>query len=73
MILPARELTARYARSMRTRLRAFTLSIGLSVFAATAHGAPVLDPTGDFLPTYVGPSFGDVDIVSAEVLLSEDH
>ena len=37
------------------------------LISASAHCAPISDPTSDFLLTYTGPTNGDVDIVSADV------
>ncbi len=34
---------------------------------ATVRSDEILDPVGDFLPTYVGPRAGDLDVVSARV------
>jgi hypothetical protein len=44
----------------------------LAAVAATApsEAAAVTDPAGDFLPTYTGPKNGDLDVLSAEALLS---
>ena len=35
--------------------------------AGGAAAAPVTDPAGDFLPTYVGPTNGDLDLLSTSV------
>lgn len=44
----------------------------LASASRVAHGAVIVDPTGDFLPTYVGSLGGDLDVVSAEVVLRAD-
>lgn len=41
----------------------------LLVTASPAH-AVVVDAVGDFLPTYVGPQNGDLDVVRADALLT---
>lgn len=48
--------------------------VGLLLTAATlfasagsAAAAPIQDPVGDFLPTYIGGRGGDMDVVSADV------
>lgn len=39
------------------------------LLSVQAHAAVVTDPAGDFLPTYAGPANGDLDVISAEVIL----
>ena len=41
----------------------------LALAASSAHGAVVMDPIGDFLPTYTGPQGADLDVVTAEPIL----
>ena len=44
------------------------LSLGLGcALALPVSAAPILDPVGDFLPSYTGPHNGDLDVVAAEV------
>jgi hypothetical protein len=37
---------------------------------ATVRTDEVVDPVGDFLPTYVGPRAGDLDVVSAQTIFT---
>jgi PEP-CTERM motif len=41
----------------------------LALAAAPAHAALIVDPAGDFLPTYTGPQGGDLDVLTAEPIL----
>jgi len=44
------------------------LALSTAALAATpASAATVIDPTGDFLPTYTGPRLGDLDVTSFSV------
>ena len=50
-----------------------TLAVAASLLATTPqHGGaqPITDPAGDFLPTFVGPRNGDLDVLSAQVLFN---
>jgi hypothetical protein len=46
---------------------AVLLALTLVVTPATGRGDFITDPVGDFLPTYLGPKNGDLDVVGAEV------
>lgn len=48
------------------------LFIGVTgiLIAAPVAAAPIVDPAGDFLATYTGPQNGDLDVLSAEVVLA---
>jgi hypothetical protein len=47
---------------------AFTFSTAVALLvSATAASAAIVDPAGDFLPTYTGPTNSDVDILSTNV------
>lgn len=52
------------------RLILKTLASAALLTSATVASAAVSDPTADFLLTYTGPTNGDVDIVSADVLFN---
>ena len=41
----------------------------LALAAAPAQAALIVDPAGDFLPTYTGPQGGDLDVLTAEAIL----
>lgn len=41
-----------------------------AAIAAPVVAAPISDPAGDFLATYTGPQNGDLDVLSAEVVLA---
>ena len=43
-------------------------SISVAAFAGHVSAAPILDPIGDFLPTYIGARTPDLDVVSATVI-----
>lgn len=45
-------------------------SLLASVLLASPAGAVVFDPVGDFLPTYVGPANGDLDVTRVNALLT---
>jgi hypothetical protein len=61
-----------------TCLATGALALGL---AATPASAALVDPTGDFLPVYVGPANGDLDVIrvaarllgGGQVRLDADH
>jgi hypothetical protein len=50
---------------MKTLLASAALA--LCVFASGAHAATISDPTGDFLPGFVGPNDADLDVTSFSV------
>ena len=50
-------------RSLMHAARALCLAAGLAVSPAMA--SPIIDPAGDFLPTYTGPKGADLDVLSA--------
>ena len=53
--------------SMRTavsRVLSVTLAIGALATGAAAQAAS--DPVGDFLPTYIGPRAGDLDVIAVD-------
>jgi len=41
-----------------------TAALALALCAGGAHANTVIDPTGDFLPTYTGPQEADLDVTS---------
>jgi hypothetical protein len=45
------------------------LFLGLAVRPGMAYAGPITDPPNDFIPSYLGPHNGDLDVLSAEVLL----
>ncbi len=52
---------------MRRTITAVSWFLPLALAAAPAHAATVVDATGDFLPTYVGPLLADLDVTSFSV------
>ena len=59
-------------RVFATAARAGTLGSLASLFVAMttpAHAGPITDLPNDFIPTFLGPPNGDLDVLSAEVLL----
>lgn len=50
---------------MRTALLAAGAVLALA--AAPAHATGIVDPTGDFLPTFIGPNDADLDVTSFSV------
>jgi hypothetical protein len=67
-MLPAR------ARDNR-RAALFAHAVGLLAVLACAvpthsSASPIVDPSGDFLSTYLGPQNADLDVVSAQVVLN---
>jgi hypothetical protein len=44
-----------------------TAALALALCAGAAHANTVIDPTGDFLPTYTGPQAADLDVTSFTV------
>lgn len=57
----------RFARL--TMAGAFAISAALAV-PTSAEASSIVDPINDFLPTYLGPHNGDLDVVRAEVFLT---
>lgn len=49
-----------------TRL-ALTLALAALLSPAAASASVITDPAGDFVPTFVGPRNGDLDVLSARV------
>jgi hypothetical protein len=41
--------------------------LAMCMLPALSPAALIIDPAGDFLPTYVGPKNGDLDVLEAEV------
>jgi hypothetical protein len=41
--------------------------VAMCILPALSPAALISDPAGDFLPTYVGPQNGDLDVLEAEV------
>jgi hypothetical protein len=57
----------RNARVLRNNFCSLVVLTALYVAAvAPASGALIIDPEGDFLPSYTGPQTGDLDILQAE-------
>jgi hypothetical protein len=62
-------------KSQRRPVRARSLTAAALAFAAAgvsagaAQAATVVDPSGDFLPTFAGPAAADLDLVSASASL----
>src|SRR5260370_17151342 len=58
------------SRSSLPRLRLMALTIlALGAISAPLSAATIVDPAGDFLPTFTtGPRNGDLDVLSAQVL-----
>jgi hypothetical protein len=52
---------------MRRTIKAVSWILPLALAAVPAHAATVVDATGDFLPTYVGPHLADLDVTSFSV------
>jgi hypothetical protein len=51
--------------------RIATMAIAaLCMLPALSSAALIIDPAGDFLPTYIGPHNGDLDVLEAEVFLN---
>ncbi|MBX9738130.1 MAG: hypothetical protein K2X32_14505 [Phycisphaerales bacterium] len=42
----------------------------LLLVASPAFAVPVVDPAGDFLPSYTGPQGGDLDVLTTEAFLN---
>lgn len=53
----------------KKRARTLLAAVFLTLAAGVARATPIADPTGDFLPTYIGGRGGDMDVVSADVSL----
>ncbi len=70
IIRPARQPDAR-PRPTGRALGFAALLVVATLLASSARpaGAGVIDPLGDFLPTYTGPRGGDLDVVFADVQL----
>jgi len=47
---------------------AFAAGMSIAVFTTHVSAALISDPTGDFLPTYIGAHTPDLDVVSATVI-----
>lgn len=52
---------------MRKTIFAASWALSLALATAPAHAATVVDATGDFLPSYVGPLLADLDVTSFSV------
>jgi hypothetical protein len=44
-----------------------------TALGGNAVAAPITDPAGDFLATYVGPQNGDLDVLNADVSIGGGH
>jgi hypothetical protein len=49
-------------------MKTATVVLAAALWASTASATPIVDPAGDFLTSYVGPTNGDLDVLGAEVL-----
>lgn len=56
---------------MRTRLIAAGIA-ALALSAGSAHASSVVDPVGDFLPSFVGTHDADLDVTSFSVVYDAD-
>lgn len=54
-------------------LRLLTAALALGTMTAGRASAQVLDPRGDFLPTYAGPQNPDVDVLKAKVMFDSTY
>jgi hypothetical protein len=52
---------------MRKSIAAVSLILPMVLAIAPAQATTVIDATGDFLPTYVGPALADLDVTSFSV------
>ncbi|MEO5492464.1 MAG: PEPxxWA-CTERM sorting domain-containing protein [Sphingomonas sp.] len=52
---------------MRKTILAASWLLPFALAATPSHAATVMDATGDFLPTYVGPLLADLDVTSFSV------
>jgi hypothetical protein len=56
-------------KKLRFACAAACLAAGFGL-AQSGAAAPLLDPAGDFLPTYTGPQNGDLDVLSVEAIFN---
>jgi hypothetical protein len=52
---------------------AILAAVAISALLGSAHAAPILDPSGDFLPSYTGPINSGLDVVAHEARLAGDR
>ena len=60
----------RLHRLCRPLVFALASSVAAAALAATPAQAVVVDPLGDFLPTYTGPTNGDLDVTAVDAVLT---
>jgi len=51
-------------------LSRFSIAITASLLSAVSFAAPITDPLGDFIPSFVGPHNADLDVLSGELVFS---
>jgi hypothetical protein len=60
----------RLTERMMTDRTFMTALIACCLFASSLAASGIVDPAGDFLPTYTGPRNGDLDILEAEAFFN---
>jgi hypothetical protein len=51
----------------------FALAVACAAQPGVGHAALIVDPTGDFLPTYTGPQNAGLDVIADEVSFTADR
>ena len=68
--LASRAVRNRLIHRAARRIAVLAAASILAALPAVAGATPILDPTGDFLPTYTGPHDAGLDVVAHQVTLS---